>query len=80
MSGIHINDIAIDLATAEHVCTHPGSDYHFDPEQLRRFDEVLFRTPEGYWFIVRPLGPDETRSWLEAHDDEALLHQTFPVD
>ena len=79
MRAIKINGIAIDLATAEHVSTHPGGDLRFDPEQLRRFDEELYKTPEGYFFIVRPLAPDEARSWLEAHD-EALLQQMFPDD
>jgi hypothetical protein len=24
-----------------------------------RFDEELWRTPEGYWFVIQPLAPDE---------------------
>jgi hypothetical protein len=27
---------------------------------------------------VRPLAPDEAKNRLEAHDDAALLRQTFP--
>jgi hypothetical protein len=44
----------------------------------RKSDEHLYRTPEGYWFILRPLAPDEAREWMVAHDDEVLLRQTFP--
>jgi hypothetical protein len=38
----------------------------------------LYKTPAGYWFIVRPLAPDEVRAWMVAHDDEVLLRRTFP--
>ena len=78
--AITINGIRIDLATAKHITTHPGGDVNFDPHEERRFDEELYKTPEGYFFIVRPLAPDEARAWLEAHDDEALLQQMFPDD
>ena len=78
--AITINGIRLDPATAEHVAGHPGGDFRFAPEDYRRFDEDLYKTPEGYFFIVRPLAPDEARAWLEAHDDEALLHQMFPAD
>jgi hypothetical protein len=76
--AITINDIRFDPATAERVCTHPGGDCDFDPEDCRRFDEELYKTPEGYWFIPRPLAPDEARAWLEAHDDTVLLGRMFP--
>jgi hypothetical protein len=70
--------LAAPLPTAACVSVHPGGDYHFAPEDCRRFDEHLYRTPEGYWFILRPLAPDEAREWMVAHDDEVLLRQTFP--
>jgi hypothetical protein len=76
--AIIINDIRFDPATAAHIARHPGGDHTFDPEDLRRFDEDLYQTPEGYWFIVRPLAPDEAKNWLEAQDDAALLRQTLP--
>ena len=72
--AIKINGIRIDLATAEHFTTHPGGDCDFEPmDNCRTFDEELYKTAEGYWFIVRQLAPDEARAWLEAHDDEVLL-------
>ena len=76
--AITINDIRFDPATAKWVCTHPGGDHTFDPEDFRRFDEDLYQTPEGYWFIVRPLAPDEAKDWLKAHGDDVLLGQVFP--
>jgi hypothetical protein len=76
--AIVINDIRFDPATAAHIARHPGGNHTFDPQDLRRFDEDLYQTPEAYWFVVRPLAPDEVRAWLEAHDDAALLRQTFP--
>jgi hypothetical protein len=76
--AIVINDIRFDPATAEHITTHPGGDCNFAPEECRRFDERLYKTPEGYWFVVRPLAPDEARAWMVAHDDEVLLWRTFP--
>lgn len=76
--SITINDIHFDPATAEYVSGHPGGDYHFDPGPERRFDEHLYKTPEGYWFILRPLAPDEVRAWMKAHDDNVLLKRTFP--
>ncbi len=75
---ITINDIRFDPATAAYVAGHPGGDCDFAPEEFRRFDEQLYTTPEGYWFVVRPLAPDETRAWMVAHGDEVLLRQTFP--
>jgi hypothetical protein len=33
-------------------------------------DEDLYRAPEGHWFTVRALTPDDARQWLERHDDE----------
>ena len=77
--AITINAIRFDPATAEYVAAHPGGDCHFTPEEsCRRFDEYLYQTPEGYWFVVRPLAPDEARAWMEAHGDEVLLKWKFP--
>jgi hypothetical protein len=78
--AIRVNGIRIDLATAEHVSTHPGGDCNFEPEECRRFDEELYKTPEGYYFIVRPLAPDEAEAWIIAHGDEPLARQLFPED
>ena len=79
--AIVINDIRFDPATAEHVITHPGGDCKFEPmDNCRRFDEELYRTPEGYWFVVRPLAPDEAEGWIIAHGDEPLARQLFPED
>ena len=79
-NAITINGIRLDPATAEYVAGHPGGDYDFDSEQLRPFDEHLYTTPEGSWFIGRPLAPDEAKVWLEAHNDEVLLRRTIPAD
>jgi hypothetical protein len=48
MSAIVINGIRIDLATAERICDHPGGDGLFEVmDNFRRFDEHLYRTPQG---------------------------------
>jgi hypothetical protein len=42
---------------------------------------VLFRNREGFWFLVRPLAPDEAREWLwDGRHDEVLARQLFPDD
>jgi hypothetical protein len=60
--NITINDIHFDPATAGYVAGHPGGDGHLEPEDYRRFDEYLYKTPEGYWFILRGLAPDAVRA------------------
>jgi hypothetical protein len=81
MRAITINGIPIDLTTAEHVSTHPGGDALFEPsENFRRFDEVLYRSPQGYFFVVRPLNPEEAETWIIAHGDEPVPRQLFPDD
>ena len=80
MPAITVNGITLDPATAEYVAGHPGGDCDFAPEDCRRFYEGLYKTPEGYWFVVRPLAPDEVRTWMEAHDDEVLLRRSFPEE
>ena len=77
MSSVTINDIPFDPATAECVSVHAGNLYR-DLEDFWRFDEVLFKVPEGYWFVLRPLAPDEARKWLRANRDDILLRQVFP--
>ena len=77
--AITINGIRIDPATAEHISGHQGGDCNFEPmDNCRRFDEHLYRTPQGYFFIVRPLYPEEAEAWIIAHGDEALAQQVFP--
>jgi hypothetical protein len=77
--AITINGIRIDPATAEHICGHPGGDGLFEVlDNFRRFDEHLYRTPQGYFFIVRPLDPEEAEAWIIAHGDEPLARQLFP--
>jgi hypothetical protein len=79
--AITINGIHIDLTTAEHICTHPGGDANFEPmDNFRRFDEHLYRTPQGYFFIMRPLDPEEAEAWIIAHGDEPLAKQIFPEE
>jgi hypothetical protein len=76
-----INGIRIDLTAAKLISVHPGGDANFAPmENFRRFDEHLYRTPEGSFFIVRPLDPEETKAWIIEHDDEPLARQLFPDD
>jgi hypothetical protein len=58
--GDVINGIRCDPSAAEHICGHPGGDANFYPmDNFRRFDEHLYRTPQGYFFIMRPLDPEE---------------------
>jgi hypothetical protein len=75
---ITIDGIRIDPATATHISPHPGGDANFVPmDNFRRFDEALYRTPQGYHFIVRPLDP-EAEAWIIAHGDEPLARLLFP--
>jgi hypothetical protein len=79
--GVVINGIRCDPATAEHISGHPGGDANFYPsENFRRFDEHLYRTPQGYFFIMRPLDPEEAEAWIIAHGDEPLARQLFPAE
>ena len=47
---------------------------------FRRFDEELYRTRQGYFFIVQPLDPGEAEGWIIAHGDEPLARQLFPFE
>jgi hypothetical protein len=80
LDGTVINGIRCDLNTAAYVCTHPGGDQEFspEPESGRRFDEELWRTPEGYWFVIRSLAPDETAMWMASHGYEVHFRAMFP--
>jgi hypothetical protein len=76
-----INGIRIDPGPAERVYTSVAGDNCFTGEGFRRFDEVLYRNPDGYWFLVRPLAPDEAREWLQDdRHDPILAQQLFPDD
>jgi hypothetical protein len=77
-NAITINGTRFDPATAKHIAGHPVGDGYFEPDDCRRFEEHLYKTPEGYWFILRLLAPDEARAWMVAHDDEVSLRRTFP--
>jgi hypothetical protein len=79
--AIKINGFPIDLTTAKQVCVHPGGDANFYPmDNFRRFDEELYRTPQGCFFVVRPLDPEEAEAWIIAHGDEPLAKQIFPAE
>ena len=49
-------------------------------DNFRRFDEHLYRTPVGFFFVVRPLDPEEAEAWIIEHDDEPLARQLFLDD
>jgi len=74
-----INGIHCDPATAELVYTATAGHDCFTGDGFRRFDEVLYRAPDGYWFLVRPLAPDEAREWVgDPRHDSILAKQFFP--
>ena len=76
-----INGIRCDPATAECIYTSPAGDDCYIGDGFRRFDEVLYRNPDGYWFLVRPLAPDEAQEWVEdPRHDSVLAKQLFPGD
>ena len=77
-----INGIRCDPMTAERVLDAAGragnmSRWNREPH---RFDEALFRNPEGYWFVVRPLDPEEAREWVGSVEGEAVAEEYFPAD
>lgn len=76
-----INDINCDPNQAEHIYISPAGDNCPTNDGFRRFDEVLYRNTSGYFFLVRPLAPDEAREWLEDdRHDSILARQIFPDD
>ena len=79
--GVVIDWIRCDPATAEFVYTSVAGDNCFTGDGFRRFDEELYRNPDGYWFLVRPLAPDEAQEWMEdGRHDHVLARQLFPGD
>lgn len=74
-----INDINCNPRDAEHLYISPAGSNCFTHDGFRRFDESLYRNADGYFFLVRPLAPDEAREWLEddGHDN-ILARQLFP--
>jgi hypothetical protein len=80
MSASTINGIDCNPATAEHIYTSvAGNDCY--TADFHRFDEVLYRNAAGYWFLVRPLAPDEAREWLwDGRHDQVLARRLFPDD
>jgi hypothetical protein len=80
-SVVTINGIRCDPTTAEHIYTSVAGHDCYVGEGFRRFDEVLYRNRDGFWFLMRPLAPDEAREWLwDGHHDEVLARQLFPDD
>jgi hypothetical protein len=76
-----INGITCDPTTAEHIYTSVAGDNCFTSDGFRRFDEVLYRNAEGFFFLVRPLAPDEAREWLwDGRHDHILAGRLFPDD
>ncbi len=74
-----IDEITCDPAQAERIFSSPAIGDNFVSDAHGRFSEVLFRNADGYWFLVRPLAPDEAREWLEhPHHDHILARQLFP--
>jgi hypothetical protein len=71
-----LNGFRCDPATAEHVITDPGGDDRFG--MYHALEGTLYRAPEGHWFVVRALTPDEAREWLEPQGDEVMLRRRFP--
>jgi hypothetical protein len=61
--------------------TSVAGDNCFTGDGFRRFDEELYRNADGYWFLVRPLAPDEAREWLwDGRHDQILARRLFPDD
>lgn len=68
-----INGVLCDTTTAEIVFGRPGG----CGNPWTRFDEMLYRSPDGWFFIVRPFDPDEAKEWM-GREDKALVEQYFP--
>jgi hypothetical protein len=76
-----INDIRCDPATAERIYTSPAGHHCVTHNGFRRFDEVLDRNAEGFYFLVRPMAPDEARAWMsDPRHDTVLASRLFPAD
>jgi hypothetical protein len=70
-----INGIRRDTTTAERVLDETAG--VFGLLGGTRFDEVIYRNDQGFWFVVRPLDPDEARERIE-RVDEAEARRRFP--
>jgi hypothetical protein len=76
-----IDGIRCDPAPADRVYTSPAGTDCYTGDGTRRFDEVLYQNTDGYWFLVRPLAPDEARDWLgDWRHDSIHADQLFPND
>jgi len=74
-----INNIDCNPTTAARIYTSVAGGNCFPDDGFRRFDEVLYRNPDGYWFLVRPLAPDEAQEWMEyGRHDSVLARRLFP--
>lgn len=74
-----INDINCDPNQAEHIYISPAGHNCHTHDGFRRFDESLYRNNDGFYFLLRPLAPDEAREWLEDdRHDSILARQIFP--
>lgn len=74
-----INEISCNPEQAEWIYASPAGSDCFTHDGFRRFDEVLFRGPDGFFFLVRPLAPDEAKQWLENwRHDHLLARRLFP--
>lgn len=78
-STIAINGIRLDPATGKRVYTAIAGDHCFTAES-HCFDEVPYRIRDGFWFLVRPLAPDEAREWLANDRHDPILARELFVD
>jgi hypothetical protein len=77
-----INGIRCDPTTAERVLEAPGRASNMSgwDREPHRFDEALFHNPDGYWFVVRPLDPEEAREWVGSVEGAAVAEQFFTAE
>jgi len=76
-----INTIDCNPATATRIYASVAGHDCFTGDGFRRFDEVLYRNDDGYWFLVRPLAPDEAQEWMEdGRHDSVLARRLFPEE
>lgn len=75
-TGAILNGFVCDPATAEHVITDSGGDDRMG--MFHALEGTLYQAPEGHWFVVRALTPDEAREWLECQGDKVLLRHRLP--
>jgi len=76
-----INGIDCNPAAATRIYVSVAGDNCFTGDGFRRIDEVLYWNDDGFWFLVRPLAPDEAREWLwDGRHDQVLARRLFPND